>query len=119
MSIGGVKWRLHLRSSPERVFAAWATDAGRVSFWAESSRLSGGAFTLSFPGEPHAVECAIVDSDAPGRFAFTYFDGTRVEIELARDGAEGTDLTLRETGFATAAQREANLAGWVSVLMNL
>ena len=32
-----ILWNMHFRSSPQKVFEALATDAGRAKFWAEST----------------------------------------------------------------------------------
>ena len=119
MAEADVFWRLHLRSSPERVYALWATDAGRASFWAETSGEAGDAVTLTFVGEPRPITCAVLERIPARRFSFGYWEGTRVEVDLREDGAGGTEVSVRETGFSTRAHRDENLAGWVSVLMNL
>ncbi len=110
-----IEWRAHFASPPEAVFEAWATDAGRERFWAEESRATGGGFVLRFiNGQTLNVE--VLDAAPPSRFAFRYFGGSTVTVELEPDGAGGCDLRLREEGVAPAEHLE-NYAGWVSVLL--
>ena len=119
MAVADVLWRLHLRSSTDRVYSMFATDAGRAAFWAETSTESDDAMILTFVGEPHPLTCAVLERIPSRRFVFRYWEETVVEVEMQNDGLGGTELSVRESGFQTAAHREQNLAGWVSVLMNL
>ena len=112
-----ITWRLHLRSAPERVFAMIATPEGRRQFWAESAEESGGIIMFRFP-DGSTLDSRIVECTPPRRFAVEYFGGAKVLFECASDGADGTDLTLTETG-TPAADRTENIAGWVSVLLCL
>ena len=58
-----VEWRVHLASSPGKVFEALATDTGRASFWAESAeRGSGDQIDWRFPGG-YAYRGAILAED--------------------------------------------------------
>ena len=111
-----ILWRLHTASPPERVWEFLASDAGREHFWVERSRSDGDRFTLSFPIGIEE-ECRIVEADPPRRFAFTYF-GSRVLIELASDGAGGTDLVLTNIEVPDEDYEEM-LPGWLNVLLLL
>ena len=111
-----VKWRLHCVSSPQAVFELLTIDAGRERFWSERSRASGDGFLLTFPDGTEEL-CTVREIIAPSRFAFSYF-GTEVTIDLADDGASGTDLTLTNSGIAEADYEEVH-AGWLSVLLPL
>lgn len=111
---GTLRWRMHFRSAPERVYSALATDAGRSAFWAESTREEGDVLTFSFVGNLE-VEGRILAREPPSRFVLEYF-GAVVEFSLAADGGGGTDLSLFATGVADAEYWEV-VAGWVSVLM--
>lgn len=113
---GEIRWRLRLKSSPEKVFALLATDEGRAAFWAERSEQSGDRVTFHFPGG-ETLSSRILESDPPARYSLSYFDGSTVTFELTSDGA-GTGLLLRESKAAGAVPEE-NRAGWVSVLMCL
>jgi uncharacterized protein YndB with AHSA1/START domain len=112
-----IEWRLHLRASPERVFAMVGTAAGRRQFWAESADEADGVITFRFP-DGSELRSRIVEHAPPNRFAVEYFGGAHVLFECAPDGTGGTDLRLVETG-TPAADRAENIAGWVSVLLCL
>ncbi len=106
-----IEWRLHLRSSPEMAFAAWASNSGRERFWAERSQPAKGGFTLTFiNGQVLGVE--ILESDPANRLVFRYFGGSIVTLSFGPDGKGGCDLHLREQD-----PEAGNLAGWVSVLL--
>ena len=114
---GGIRWRLHLASPPERVFQMLATGSGRRRFWAESADETDGAIHFRFPGNVEwtgrVLECV-----PPERFAVTYFGGSRLVFACNPDGAGGTELVLTETGVPPQEWAE-NRAGWVSVLLAL
>jgi uncharacterized protein YndB with AHSA1/START domain len=114
---GTIRWRIHLRSAPEAVYALLATDAGRARFWAQRTIEAGDAVRFEF-ANGQAVESIVLEREPPRRFALTYFAGSRVVFNLAPDGAGGTDLELVERGVPEG-ERLDNLAGWVSVLLAL
>jgi uncharacterized protein YndB with AHSA1/START domain len=113
---GVIRWKLHLRSEPGRVFDMLATDAGRARFWAEAAEEHDGRITfhilnyVPFSG-------AILAREAPTRFALEYY-GTTVQFELAADGRGGTDLSLHASAVDASIHMEM-VAGWVSVLLAL
>ncbi len=110
-----IRWRLHLRSPPEDVHRFLSTAEGRARFWAKSAVEKKGAVEfVFFSGE--SWRSKILENSPPERFAVEYVHGSRAVFDLARDGAGGTVLTLTETGLSTA-DREQNLAGWVTVLL--
>ena len=111
-----IVWRLHTAAPPERVWDLLTTDSGREQFWAETSRSQGDRFELGF-AMGVSGESRILESSAPSRFAFTYF-GTVVLVELAPDGAGGTDLTLTNSEVPEA-EYEDMLPGWLNVLLPL
>jgi len=112
-----ILWRLHTASPPERIWELLTTDSGRERFWAETSRSEGrDRFTLGFSMGVEG-ECRVIEAAAPSVFAFTYF-GTEVRIELAPDGAGGTDLTLTNSGVPED-EYEDMLPGWLNVLLPL
>ena len=113
-----VQWRLHLASSPEKVFRMLSTDHGRERFWAERSVTRDGSFRLTFSGGEELL-CEVVVADAPHHFAFRYFEGTLAEFTLSEDERGGTDLSLSEAGFKDDAHRVENYAGWIQVLLCL
>jgi uncharacterized protein YndB with AHSA1/START domain len=112
-----ITWRLHLRSAPAAVYELLATDAGRARFWAESAVERGGTIEFIFPGGQR-WRGAILERQAPRRFAVVYYGGSTTTFELADDGAGGTELTLTDAGVPQTDRMEV-VAGWVSVLMAL
>jgi uncharacterized protein YndB with AHSA1/START domain len=112
-----IRWRVHLAAPPERVHQALATAEGRARFWAASAPERDDVILFRF-ASGQVLESRILQREAPRRFVVTYFGGSRVEFDLAADGAGGTDLTLTETGGLEAELLE-NLPGWVSVLLGL
>lgn len=114
-SLPQIDWRIHFRSPPEAVWAAWTTDAGRERFWAKRSVAAKEGFTLHFiNGETLSVP--VHQAIRPSRFVFGYFGGSRVTLELAGDDRGGCDLRLIEEGVPREEHLQ-NYAGWVSVLL--
>ncbi|MDX1534890.1 MAG: hypothetical protein R3291_04655, partial [Thermoplasmata archaeon] len=92
-----IRWRIHLRSPPERVFEMLSTDQGRARFWASSAPEVDGVVHFTFPNrETHRGR--ILEEDSPSCFAVEYFGGSRVQFDLVSDGKGGTDLTMTESG---------------------
>ena len=112
-----IRWRVHLRAAPERVFEMLATNDGRRRFWAESAEERGGIIHFQFPDGTRWMG-RVLACEPPERFALEYFGGLEVTFACAADGRGGTDLTLTETG-TSVAERDESLAGWVSVLLAL
>lgn len=113
-----IRWRVHLRSSPEAVFEALDTPAGRRRFWAESAEeISPGGIEFVF-ASGERLRARVIER-APGRlFAVSYFGGSVARFELEPDGEGGTELSLIETGVPAGHWLD-NHAGWVSVLLSL
>ena len=110
-----IDWRVHFRSSPEAVWEAWTTDAGRERFWVEKSDPVDGGFTLRFiNGQTLLVR--IHEATQPSRFIFGYFGNSRVTVDFTGDCRGGCDLRLIEEGVPPHEHLE-NYAGWVSVLL--
>ena len=109
-------WRLHTAAPPERIWELLTTDRGRECFWAETSRSAADRFTLGFQMGVEG-ECRIIEAAPPSRFGFSYF-GTEVLIELAPDGAGGTDLRLTNSQVPDD-EYEDMLPGWLNVLLPL
>lgn len=112
-----ITWRLHLRSSPSRVYDFLATDEGRRRFWASSAEEADGEIEFRFSNGTQ-LRSRIIVSEPSSEFGLGYFDGSRVLFRLMEDGSGGTDLTLTEEGVTDANLLE-NLPGWVSLLLNL
>ena len=87
-----IRWKIHFVSPPEKVFDALATDAGRASYWAESTPERDGRIAFHILNyEPFSGR--VLRRERPRVFALEYF-GTIVEFCLAGDGCGGTDLSL-------------------------
>ncbi len=109
-------WKLHLKSSPVRVFYFLNTDWGRKQFWAENAQQQGDQITFEFSnGQKHTA--LILESKAPDIFKVEYFNSL-VSFELAADGSGGTDLVLQSTNIPHADYQQT-YAGWLSVLLAL
>ena len=108
-------WRLHLSSSPERVYELLNTDEGRASFWSSSTAELDGSIDFEAKNG-NRWSCRIVERTPPSRFVMEY--GGLTTFDLQDDGAGGTDLTLTNTGFA-AEDREDALPGWLNILLPL
>jgi uncharacterized protein YndB with AHSA1/START domain len=112
-----IRWKLHLRSSPEAVYRLLATDEGCARFWAESTADDGRTVEFRFPGGEQ-WRGTILEHRPPHRFTIIYYGGSRATFALADDGEGGTDLTLTDEGVPPADHVEV-IAGWVSVLLAL
>ena len=112
-----VQLRVHLSSSPKKVFEFLTTDSGRSAFWAESAVEEDGLIHFRFSnGMEHVGK--ILDIEAPRRFSVTYFGGSVATFHLLEDGVGGTDVTLVETDIPQEWLAE-HRAGWVTVLLSL
>jgi hypothetical protein len=112
-----IRWKLHLKSSPQSVYQTLSTDGGRASFWAESAVEQDGIIHFIFPN--HAEwKGRILEKDVPRKFKVEYYGGSITTFELDSDGKEGTDLILTDQGVQEEDRTEV-IAGWVSVLMAL
>ena len=109
-----IVWRLHLASSPETVFEALTTDAGRESFWAESAVEQDGVIHFRFI---NGVEdqSPIISRQRPGLFELEYF-GTLVRFDVADAGTGGSDLTMTNSNY-DPTWRDDLLPGWLNVLL--
>jgi uncharacterized protein YndB with AHSA1/START domain len=113
---GIITWRIHLASSPERVYTAITTDEGRARFWAESTTETHNSVRFAFPNGL-TWNGQILSARPFEYFELDYF-GNRVSFSLQEDGQGGTDLTLQDRGTTGADQTET-AAGWISVLLTL
>jgi len=116
-SIGGpIRCRMHVPVTPEFVYAALDSDAGRAAFWAESAPVRDGHVHFRFHD---GTECArrVLERRPPRSWAIDDF-GTPARFELAPDGAGRTDLLLTHEGVAPRDWNEVH-AGWLDVLFPL
>ena len=112
-----IRWRLHLKSSPQAVYQKLSTDEGRASFWAKSAVEQDGMIHFVFPNQAE-WKGKILENVPPERFQVEYYGGTIATFELNPDSSGGTDLTLTDQGIPENDRSEV-MAGWVSVLMAL
>lgn len=112
-----IRWKLHLKSSPQAVYEKLSTDEGRASFWAESAVEQNSVILFVFPNEAE-WQGKILENNPPHRFKVEYYGGSITTFEMEPDGSGGTDLTLTDEGVF-AEDRTEVIAGWVSVLMAL
>ena len=115
MSTPPIHWKLSLRSAPERVYAALATDEGRSSFWALETAERAGVIRFSFPNGVEE-QSRLIAAESPTRFELIYF-GARTSFEIVADG-EGSLLTLTAEGVPEHEWADVH-AGWVAVLLAL
>lgn len=113
---GPIRWRMHLASPPEDVYAALNTDHGRASFWAESAEERDGTIHFRFINGLE-VQGPILERRPPHRFSVDYMGGPAT-FDLTPDGAGGTDLLLTHEGVEAADWNET-YAGWLNVLFPL
>jgi len=112
-----IRWKLHLKSSPQEVHKLLSTNQGRASFWAESAVEQDGVIHFMFPNQAE-WRGKILENEPAKRFKVEYYGGSITTFELSPDGSGGTDLTLTDQGVP-AEDRTEVIAGWVSVLMAL
>lgn len=113
-----IRWRIRLRSSPERVFAMLDGADGRRRFWAESAEeVEPGVVEFRF-ASGERWRGRVLERLPSRRFALTYFGGSVAAFDLEPDAGGGTELCLTEEGVPPEAWPD-NHAGWVSVLLAL
>jgi hypothetical protein len=112
-----IRWRLHLKSPPSRVYGFLATDAGRARWWVERSEERDGLVHLHLSSGEELIS-PIVERAPPASFALRWFQGSEVRFALRADGHGGTDLDLLESGVASGTWTEQR-ASWVGTLMAL
>jgi len=111
-----IKWRLHLKVTPEKVYEFLATDKGRAKFWAESAVEENGFINFEFPNG-QKWQSRIIEKIPSQKFVLSYFAGGVTTFILENDGNGGTDLTLTDENFPPEEYNDIH-AGWVSVLMS-
>ena len=127
-----------LPASPGRVFRALTEPADIAQWWGPQLfttpaieldlRVGGGyRFTMQPPeGDRFHLSGEFVEISPPSRLAYTFRwdeptpdDRETVVTLTARAVGEGTELTLRQTGFATAERLELHRGGWTDSLDKL
>jgi hypothetical protein len=112
-----IRWKLHLKSSPQAVYDKLCPDEGRASFWAESAMEQDGVIHFVFPNQAE-WKGRMLEDHPPRRFKVEYYGGSITSFELESDGSGGTDLIMSDQGVPEEDKTEV-IAGWVSVLMAL
>lgn len=111
-----LRWRVHLHATPEAVYQRLSTDAGRESFWAESSKALNDEVSLAFPDRSTATVKILLER--PPHVLEVDYCGVATRFVLQRAGDEATVLEV--TASNIPAHDTVDLAaGWVSVLLNL
>ena len=113
---GPIRWRMHVRVPPERVYHALNSDEGRASFWAEAAPERDGHIEFRFSGGSSCRSRII--SRVPGTLFEIDYLGGPVRFELSPDGKGGTDLLLVHLGVGPDEWNEVH-AGWLNVLFPL
>jgi hypothetical protein len=112
-----IRWRLHLKSSKEKVYQALSTNPGRASFWAESAIEKDRIIYFKFPNKM-TWDAQIIEAIPNRQYTIQYIGNSVTSFLLEADNQDGTDLTLIDSGVAQEHRTEV-IAGWVSVLMAL
>ncbi len=114
---GVIRWRVHLKAAPERVYALISTDDGRSRFWVEKTVEKGDVIHWTFkPGVGASMK--VFEKSPPRKFAFEFFDDSRVTFDVEPDGKGGTDLTMTNSNLPEKDIPDMT-PGWVGILMNL
>ena len=112
---------------PEHLQHWQAAPRGFVVITKKSDIRPGGAFDVSLrapDGTEHSLRGMYREVESPERISFTHqwLDQTgRPGVETLvtitlREHADGTELTLRQTGFASIGARDGHREGWSSAL---
>ena len=113
-----IRWRIHLRSSPSRVFTLLDASEGRSRFWAASANeVAPGVIDFQFTSGEH-WRSRILERRPPHRLVLTYFEGSVATFDLMSSPDGGTNLMLTESGVPASAWKDHH-AGWVSLLLIL
>lgn len=112
-----ITMRVHLASSPEKVFEFLSTDAGRQAFWADSASEKDGIIHFRFSnGMEHRGK--IIENIPQQRFSVEYFGGSTATFELLEAEDGGTDVVFTESEIPGEWLAE-HKSGWVTVLLTL
>jgi uncharacterized protein YndB with AHSA1/START domain len=125
--------RVHrvVKAPPERVFEAWTTPAmlqawyGLDDSWttpaADVDLRVGGRYRITLqpsgPGSAFDEEGEYLVVDPPHRLVYTCDDRT-VTVDFV-PCAEGTEVVVVESGYATAEARDRHAGGWPRFLERL
>ncbi|WP_298760440.1 SRPBCC domain-containing protein [uncultured Psychroserpens sp.] len=111
-----IKWKLNLKSTPNKVFQFITTDEGRKLFWAENTIEEEGQIHFEFINGVKEV-AKIMEFVPNKKMSLRYFE-SNVTFFLEKNKSQGTDLTLLNTKVNEEEYIEI-YAGWISVLFAL
>jgi hypothetical protein len=111
-----IRRRMYPRVAPQRVLAALDSNEGRAALRAESAIERDAAIAFRFTNGFESV-APIIARETASRFVLDCMGGV-ARLELAPDGAGGTELLLTHTGIARDEWHEVH-AGWLNVLFPL
>lgn len=111
-----IKWKLHLNSSPGRIYKFLTSCDGRNKYWSEDNKEDNGIINFKFINGVN-YSSKILKTEKDRTFKIEYF-GTIVTFHLMDDGANGTDLSLINTQVPQDEYLDM-YAGWISILFAL
>ncbi|WP_350286452.1 SRPBCC domain-containing protein [uncultured Croceitalea sp.] len=111
-----IKWHIHFKTSPQKVYHYLATQEGRERFWAKAAPQVDGYIHFVFAND-QVYKSEVLTSIPCSSFKIEYFDSV-VTFILKEDGHGGTDLTVFNTDVPEKEYAES-YPGWVSWLMTL
>ena len=111
-----IRWKLHLKSSPQQVFKYLSESKFLEKYWAEKVTIEDGFISFEFING-WVFKSKILKSTPNSIFEIDY-SNTTVRFELNGDENNGTDLELTNTNIPAEEYQDMH-AGWLSVLMAL
>lgn len=111
-----IKWKLHLKTSPEEVYGYLSTSEGRKKYWAENAEELNGYIHFVF-ANGQKYRSKILLAKPFSYYQIEYFNSI-VRFDLMDDGKGGTDLVMLNSKVPEEDYR-TNYAGWVSLLLTL
>ncbi|MGI9551633.1 MAG: hypothetical protein ACR2MT_10565 [Aurantibacter sp.] len=111
-----IKWKIHLNSSPEKVYSYLSTSKGRKKYWAESAEEINGQINFIFING-QSYKSRILAAIPHSNFKIEYFNSI-VTFDIASDGKHGTDLQM-VNGEVIEEEYLKSYSGWISVLLAL
>ncbi len=112
-----VNWKIHLSSSPKKIFEFLDSNEGRAKFWAEKSIEEDNKIFFEFPNGYKWVS-DIIERIPNKKFKIKYIDNSITTFDIIEDGKGGAIVELTDENVKNEWKNDV-LPGWVSVLMNL
>lgn len=115
---GIIRWKILLKSPPEKVYSFLNTDEGRMKFWAETTlEKENNLVYFKWPGK-YEETLEVLEKIPNKLFKITYLGGSIITFTLHLSPGGGTILELEDKGTELQWLHQV-YAGWVSVLMTL